>query len=43
MGLLYVGIDPSSAVGLFSISAATLGGIVISHFATTPRREVEDV
>ena len=33
--LLYVGIDASSTEGLFSISSATLGAIVIGHFSTS--------
>ena len=32
-----VGVNPSSAAGIFSTSAATLGAIVIGFFATTPK------
>jgi len=34
LGLLYVGVDPSAASGIFSVSSATLGAIVIGHFST---------
>ena len=41
MGLLLIGIDPSSASGLFGTASATLGAIVIGHFATSPGDDVD--
>ena len=37
LGLLAFGIDPSSANGIFSTAAATLGAVVIGFFATSAK------
>ena len=40
--LLLLGIDPSSATGLFGVSSATLSAIVIGHFSTSPKDDKKD-
>lgn len=42
LGLLFVGVDPSSASGIFSTSAVTLGAVVIGFFATSPKDDEKD-
>lgn len=39
IGLILVGVDPSSASGIFGVSAATLGAIVVGFFATSIKRD----
>lgn len=39
LGLLLLGVDPSSASGIFSTSAATLSAIIAAHLATTPKND----
>jgi hypothetical protein len=37
MLMLWFGVDPSPANGIFSTSAATFSALIIAHFATTPK------